>query len=116
MQISGKIYLFVELQKSQKGDFKTFSCSISHKKEDGTYLNKRVRVVFDTEKFPKEKLNKLEITKCYEVEVAGWIDVRSFINKENKEVRELYFYINEAKFLSQKEVKANSNIEKDLPF
>ena len=37
MNISGKFYLFVEDVKGKKENFKTFSATISHKNEDGTY-------------------------------------------------------------------------------
>lgn len=116
MKILGKIYLFVENVKGEKGTFKNFSCNVSHKNEDKTYLNKRVKVVFDKEEF-KGKVEKLEVTKCYEVDVLdGWLDVRSYLNKDKKEVRELYFYIAKATVLSSKDIKIKEAIDTTLPF
>lgn len=115
MNISGKFYLFVEDVKGKKKDFKTFSATISHKNEDGTYLNKKVVVYFNGEL--KDKTAKLDSSKCYEVEVSkGWLDVRKYTNKENKEIRELCLVINEAKVLSQKEIKKEKAVAEDLPF
>lgn len=116
MNINGKIWLFVEEHESSKGKFRTYSGTISTQNEDKTYLRKSIRIQFVKDFAPK--LEKLDPAKCYELEVSnGWLGVRAYQNKENKQIREFVLFIKEAKTLQAKTpVKTEKEVANDLPF
>ena len=116
MNITGKFYIFVEDKKGQENSlFKTFSTTISTKKEDGTYINKRIDVRFDKESYPSEVIAKFDSKYAYELDVTeAWLGVRSYVQNEN-EVRVFYLYIKAADCKSKKKINKPSG-ENDLPF
>ena len=115
MQISGKIILFVEEKKGKENTlFKTFSTTISNKKEDGSYINKSLEVRFNEEKITRQQLNQLSPKKFYVLEVAdGWLSVRSYVKDEETRTI-LYLYIDEATIKEAKDIKNPKG--NDLPF
>ena len=121
MDIKGKITIFprkVEIE----GKVKTFfNGTISTKVSEGekeTRLNKSLDIVFSSKKFPEEKLNLLEESKCYTLRVdSGFLAVRErLINGSN--VRELYIVVTDGTLEGSKAVEKKPPLPKndDLPF
>ena len=74
MNVSGKISVFVEKKEGKNGNqYQTYSGSISHKHEDGTYTNAKIEIEFDS-KFPyNDKLTQLKEKTAYQMEIKeGW--------------------------------------------
>ena len=116
MKVSEKVILFVEDKKGKENQpFKTFSTTISTKKND-QYINKSLEVRFNTENIPLEKLNKLSASKCYILEVEdGWLGVREY-EVENGDTRKVfYLYIDKATIKDAKVINKPSKND-DLPF
>lgn len=115
MQISGKIILFVEDKKGKENSlFKTFSTSISNKREDGSYINKTLEVRFNEEKITRQQLNQLSSKKCYVLDVTdGWLSVREY-QKEDETRSVIYLFIDEATIKEAKDIKNPKG--NDLPF
>lgn len=117
MVIQGKIKLFVETKQAEEGrKFKVFTTSISTKiKDSEEYLHKSMKVIFSGENFPAEKLNKLQDSKVYDLQlVDSWLGVRAFKDKDGNQRTEFYLMVNKAELTGSKEIKKNK--EDDLPF
>lgn len=113
MKITGKTTLFVEHHEGAK-PFDTYSTTVSHKNEDGSYLNANLEVRFTQAFLTEEKRKALKPNVAYQLEVKdGWLDVRSFTTKDGTIARVLMLVVNDATVLSKK----NCNKTKDeLPF
>ena len=109
MKITGKTTLFVEHHEGAK-PFDTYSTTVSHKNEDGSYLNANLEVRFTQAFLTEEKKKALKPNVAYQLEVKdGWLDVRSFTTKEGAIARVLVLVVNDATMLQQKEVKKAEN-------
>ena len=112
MEVLGNIRIFVEEKHSKEGQrFKVFNTSVSHKNEDGSFTNFRMKVALDKERFTEEKQANLKVGCCYWVELKkAWLDVRSFKN-DDKNARELILYIKDANFTKEEEIKTSSSLD-----
>ena len=112
MKVTGLTTLFVE----EKSGSKFFSTTISRKAEDGTYKNCSLDVRFSKEKFPNESLNKLDPKFAYRLNILdGFLSVRTYQNKEGKEVRVIYLQVEDGELKDKKEISKTEN-KNDLPF
>lgn len=101
MKVTGLTTLFVE----EKSGSKFFSTTISRKVEDGTYNNCSLDVRFSKEKFPKESLDKLDPKFAYKINILdGFLSVRTYKNKEGKEVRVIYLQVEDGELKDKKEI------------
>lgn len=122
MDIQGKITLFVAKREIEVEDNKKqivdLSTTISSKRADGTYCNKKVIVRLVGKKFPEETLLKLSEDKCYTMDVySGFHAVREWKDKHGTDRRDIEFVITDGKLLSSKEVvKKEITQDNDLPF
>ena len=117
MKVSERLVVFVKDQKGKENKpFKSFSTTISSKKDDGSYINISFEVRFNTENIPQSALDKMVSSKCYVLEVEdGWLGAREYINKEGEPRRVPYIYVDKATVKESKPVaKPTSN--DDLPF
>ena len=113
MNVSGKITMFVEKKKGKNGSYQTYSASISHKHQDGTYTNSRIELEFDSNFPHNDKLTALKEKVAYQLEVKeGWLDCKSWEYEGKKQYR-ILIHIKDATILSAKEVSQTSN---GLPF
>lgn len=114
MELTGKTYLFVKKNEYQGGKFNTYSTTISHKNEDGTYTNTSIEVRFTKEFMTPDKEANLKDSECYEMEISkAWLDTRVYPDKEGKNRHTIFIKVAEAKVLSVKKIDASS---KGLPF
>ena len=115
MEIKGKITIFPEQRENERGKFIIVKGTLSSKTQDGKYINKSVEVKFDKEKFPREKVNSLDPTKCYQLEVsAGYLIVDGY-EKEGKMITSINLFVSEGKLVG--EPKEVNRVEKaNLPF
>lgn len=112
MKVTGLTTLFVE----ERNGSKFFSTTISRKAEDGTYKNCSLDVRFSKEKFPNESLNKLDPKFAYRLNILdGFLSVRTYQNKEGKEVRVIYLQVEDGELKDKKEISKTEN-KNDLPF
>ena len=112
MKVTGLTTLFVE----ERSGSKFFSTTISRKAEDGTYKNWSLDVRFSKEKFPNESLNKLDPKFAYRLNILdGFLSVRTYQNKEGKEVRVIYLQVEDGELKDKKEISKTEN-KNDLPF
>ena len=110
MNVTGKTTLFVE---DRKG-YNFIVASVSHKNQDGTYINTSIDLRFNKTKFPKENLAKLEKGKAYSFEITdGWLDCEAY-EVEGKSKRNLFIFVNDGKLLDSKDVKQKA--KNNLPF
>lgn len=120
MDLTGRITIFVEDKKTDKGTIKVFSTSVSRKNEDGSYTNASIGVRFTKDNFPLERLNKLQANKCYVFDLEeAWLDCRAYPTKDGKSGREIFISIKSAKPVESKEVvhkDARADLPNDLPF
>ena len=116
MQISGKLILFVQDKKGKENQpFKTFSTTISSRKNE-EYINKSLEVRFNTENIPQEKLNKLQSSKCYTLEVEdGWLSVREYQTDDGDTRRVIYLYVDKASVKDSKPIQSSTKND-ELPF
>lgn len=124
MELKGKITIFPELKEKEndKGEVESFILckgTISSKKGE-EYINKSVNVVFAGTNFPKEKVNKLDPSKCYSLEIEdGFLGVRE-INGSKGTRRELEIVVLKGKLTGSKEVvipePKPEETNDDLPF
>lgn len=109
MNVSGKITMFVEKKQGKSGDFATYSGSISHKHEDGTYTNARIELDFDSKFQYKDKLPLLKEKVAYQLEVKeGWLDARAWEYEGKKQFR-ILIHVKDATILDSKEVVKNDS-------
>lgn len=119
MNLTGIINLFVETKKASGSVFKTFSTSISTKgKVEGEYIRKSMEVRFNTENISTDNLYKLKDEMYYELEIQeGWLGVREYQDKEGKDKRVFYIFVNKATLKdSHKKKKPEKPNDSDLPF
>lgn len=124
MNINGKITLFVKRieknvgQPNYKG-FNVYSGSIGSKQEDESYVNASIEIKFDKENFPFEKLDKLNPTKAYTLNIEeGWLGARAY-QSDGKDRRVIYIFVKKAIFESAvviKKVDKMATDSNDLPF
>ena len=101
MNVNGKILLFTEGHTINQGkkdekSFLTFTTTISHKNEDDTYINASVEVRFVGDMY--EKGQKLAPDSAYTLNVEeGWLDVRTYQDKEGKLKKVIFVNISKAK-------------------
>ena len=116
MQISGKLILFVQDKKDKENKpFKTFSTSVSSRKNE-EYISKSLEVRFNTENIPQEKLNKLQSSKCYTLEVEdGWLGCREYQTEDGDSRKVIYLYVDKASVKDSKPI-ATSTKNDELPF
>ena len=114
MNVLGKITMFVEKREGKNGNnWQSYSGSISHKNQDGTYINAKIDIEFDNGFSNKEKLTQLKEKTAYQMDVKeGWLDAKCWEYEGKKQYR-IILHIKEAVLLSAKEVANNSN---GLPF
>ena len=123
MELKGKITIFPEQKEKEndKGEVESFIvCRGTISSKDGEkYVNKSVNVVFAGKKFPKDKVNKLDPTKCYSLEIEdGFLGVREISGPKGSR-RELEIVVLEGTLTGSKEVERPVVEEKpsgDLPF
>lgn len=121
MELKGTITIFPELKegKNEKGETESFiACrgTISSKNKEGVYVNKSVNVNFAGSNFPKEKIDKLDPSKCYSLDIEkGFLAVREFQNSVGFK-RELEIVVLEGKLTKSKEVNRVEKAPSDLPF
>ena len=118
MNIQGKITIFPEKRTNEKGEFIIVKGTLSSKDQEGKYLNKSVEVKFDKTKFPREKVNSLDPTKCYQLEVTnGYLVVDGYL-KEGKMITSLNLFVVDGKLVGEPKVVNRSGESKnpDLPF
>ena len=125
MELKGKITIFPEMKEKEndKGEVESFIVcrgTISSKNESGAYVNKSVNVRFAGDKFPKEKVNRLDPEKCYSLELEkGFLAVSEITNSHGTR-RELEIVVLEGKLTGSKVVERPVVEEKpadsDLPF
>ena len=120
MEIKGKITIFPERKTGKNGEFIICKGTISSKdKEKDVYYNKSVEVKFDKDRFPKEKLNALDPSKCYQLEVSnGYLVVDGYM-KEGKLITSINLFVSEGKLVgTPKEVNRSEKEQAnpDLPF
>ena len=114
MELTGKTYLFVKENEYQGGKFKTYSTTISHKNEDGTYTNSSIEVRFTKEFMTPDKEANLKINECYEMEIKkAWLDTRVYQDKDGKNKHTIFIKVGDAKVLSVKKIDTSS---KGLPW
>ena len=115
MNISGKINLFVEDKTTSEGRaFKVFNATLSHKNEDGSYINASIPVVFGKENFSEEKKSALKSGVAYLLNVTkGFLDVKAYTDKNGDNKRQILLFVQEAKIESAKKV-ANKNLENSI--
>lgn len=110
MNVSGKITMFVEKKEGKNGNnYQSYSGSISHKHQDGTYTNAKIELEFD-KAFPhNDKLPSLKEKTAYQLEVKeGWLDSKCWEYEGKKQYR-IIIHVKDATILSVKEVSQNSN-------
>lgn len=114
MELTGKTYLFVKQNDYQGGKFNSYSTTISHKNEDGTYINSSIEVRFTKEFMTPDKEAKMHSSECYEMDIKkAWLDTRTYTDKEGKVKHSIYIKVADAKVLSVKKIDAST---KGLPF
>ena len=119
MELKGKIKLFPEVKvgKNEKGEDESYiACrgTISSKAKEGeAYLNKSVSVRLVGSNFPKDKVNKLNPEKCYDLEIEeGFLSVVQL-----KERRELEIVVLKGKISNPKAVNRPApTADADIPF
>ena len=124
MKINGKITLFPErrvVDESTKEERVFLKGSLSSKEKDSdNYIHKSVEVILAPERFPLEKVNKLETKLCYTLEVKdGFIGVKGWTTKDGKQVRDIYLVVLDGKLIDSKEYKApvkEPEADNGLPF
>ena len=120
MNITGRITVFVEDKKTDKGMIKVFSTSVGRKNEDGSYTNASIGVRFTKDNFPNERLNKLAANKCYVFDlVEAWLDCRAYEKKDGKSGREIFISIKDAKPVESREIvrkDLRAELPENLPF
>lgn len=120
MKLTGKFIIFVEDKHVKDGVIKVFSTSVSKKQENGSYVNATIGVRFGKTNFPNERLEKLQMNKCYTFDVTNaWLDVRAYTTKDGKAGREIFIHIEEATPVESKEVihkDIRASLPEDLPF
>lgn len=115
MEIKGKITIFPEKRSHEGREFVICKGTLSSKTQDGKYINKSVEVKFDKEKFPREKVNSLDTTKCYQLEISSGYLVVDGYEKEGKMITSINLYVLEGKLVGEpKEV--NRAEKSNLPF
>ena len=124
MELKGKIKIFPELKegKNDKGEKESFIVcrgTLSSKSEAGAYVNKSVSIRFAGNNFPKDKVNKLNPEKCYDLEIEeGFLAVREITNA-NGSRKEIEIVVLKGKLANPKDVSRPVNGEvksDDLPF
>lgn len=121
MNINGKLTLFVakRVANTKEGEktFTDISATIGSKREDGTYLNKSVKVKLIGKNFPEEKISALKENTAYAMEVEeGFIAVDSYV-KNGEEKRDLVLVISKGHCTGTKEVQRKVvEVNDDLPF
>lgn len=126
MKLTGQATLFVNEKEriinevdNTKEVFKSFSITIAQKQENGKYLNKPLDVRFDKTNFPEEKIAKLVKEFSYKIDIQdAFLSVRSYVDKEGKEVRAFYLQVKEATIVSKCPIIRPDvrTITEDLPF
>ena len=124
MKLKGKITIFPEMKerKNDKGEVENFIVcrgTISSKNESGAYINKSVNVKFAGSNFPKDKVNKLNPEKCYDLEVEeGFLSVVEITNingtRKDLEIVVLKGKLANPRDVQRKPVEATNS--DDLPF
>lgn len=112
MEIKGQTKLFIkELKSSKGGTFRKYNTNISSRDHEGQYVNFPADVIFSKDKYPEVTLNKLDVTKCYDLDVkSGFLIVREFeANGEKRKV--LVIYVTDCTINNPKSI--NSSPKKD---
>ena len=119
MEIKGKITIFPESVKVGEETKIITRGTISSKDQEGNYVNKSVKVKLSGDKFPQEKINKLSVDECYELEVqAGFLGVESW-KKGDEDRREVCLVVTAGKLLGHKPVNRKTpeeQVDANLPF
>lgn len=107
MNLTGLTTIFVKDILTERGPFRVYSTTISHKDEDGKYTNATIKVRFA--KDLEDGLKTLKPDYCYQMELkSAWLDCRAYTNKEEKDSREIFIFINSA-LVKSKTKLSNSN-------
>lgn len=115
MEVRGLITIFPRKVKLDDKEVVVCSGTISTKKDDGTRINKRIDISFSKEQFPEEKMNQLDPSKCYTLEVeSGFLGAREFVAKGEKRV-EIYMHVTKGTLKGSKEI-TKAPKDSDLPF
>lgn len=125
MELKGKITIFPETKegKNDKGEaVKFIVCrgTISSKNESGEYVNKSVSVKFAGSNFPKDKVNKLNPEKCYQLDIEeGFLGVTERVTSTGTK-KDLEIVVLKGKLANPKDVKRPEapaeTKNDDLPF
>lgn len=115
MNVNGQAKLFIkELKSSKGGTFKKFTSNISTKQDDGTYINLPVDIVFSKDKYPEATLNKLDVSKNYDLDIQnGFLFVREYESNGNI-VKVLCIYVLDCTINNPKETKAKQSKKNSL--
>ena len=120
MELKGKIKVFPELKtgKNEKGEEESFIVcrgTISSKGKEGEgYLNKSVSLRFAGSNFPKDKVNKLNPEKCYDLEIEeGFLSVVQLKDRRELEIVVLKGKVSNPKIVNRPEAPAK---DEDIPF
>lgn len=111
MNVNGKLNVFKNVVVKDEKEIITYNTSISREIE-GKRVNYRLEVQFAKNNFSEATLNKLEVNKCYVLNVEeGFL---SFNQKGDKK----YFFVKimKASILDVKECKPVEVDSKELPF
>ena len=111
MNITGTITLFVEDVKSQKGDFRRYTTSISNTNKEGQKENASIRVMFNKEL--DKKAQSLETTKAYQLKVEdAWLKFDKY-EKEGKKMVSWIIFVNKGTITKSTDIK---KVDENMPF
>lgn len=109
MEIKGQSKLFIkELKSAKGGTFRKYNTNISSKDSEGKYVNIPVDVIFNKENYPEATMNKLDLTKCYDLDIkSGYLLAREYeANGSKKQV--VVFFVNDCTINNPKSISSSS--------
>lgn len=110
MQVNGKIVLFVENHQKEGSSFQTYSTTVSHKNEDGTYINSTMEVQFTKAFLTDEKKKGLKDDYCYTLELKdAWLDTRVFKTKAGSQAHIIFIKVNACDMIEKKKLNKSTN-------
>ena len=123
MNVTGKITIFPKEIGENK--IKIFETTISHKDENGQYLdNVTIRVNFAKNILPDASKTTFKVGKAYTMEIEGFLTSRGYDTKDGKHRSEIMLQVTKAKTTASKDVTQKPKAEEkplnvdgeELPF
>ena len=123
MNVTGKITIFPK--EIGKDNIKIFETTISHKDDNGKYLdNVTIRVNFAKNILPDAAKTTFKVGKAYQMEVEGFLTTRGYDTKDGKHRSEIMLQVTKAKTTASKDVQQKPKAEEkplvvdgdELPF